>query len=56
MQFPILSFIVFTPIVASLLILMIPAERKNEVRVVALAAGALALILSIWAGSSKSTG
>jgi NADH-quinone oxidoreductase subunit M len=48
MQFPILSFIVFTPIIASLLILLIPADRKTEVRAAALAAGAIALILSIW--------
>ena len=48
MQFPILSVIVFTPIVAGLLILLIPAERKTEVRVAALAAGAFALLLSIW--------
>ncbi|MEW5868688.1 MAG: NADH-quinone oxidoreductase subunit M [Chloroflexota bacterium] len=49
MQFPILSVIVFTPIIAGLLILLIPAERKTEVRVAALAAGAFALILSVWA-------
>jgi len=49
MQFPILSFIVFTPIVAGLLILLIPADRKAEVRVAALAAGLLALLLSLWA-------
>jgi NADH-quinone oxidoreductase subunit M len=48
MQFPILSFIVFTPIVAGLLIQLIPADRKTEVRVAALAAGALALLLSLW--------
>lgn len=48
MQFPILSIIVFTPIIAGLLILLIPAERKTEVRMAALAAGALALLLSIW--------
>ena len=48
MQFPILSVIVFTPIIAGLLILLIPAERKNEIRVAALAAGAIALILSLW--------
>ena len=46
MQFPILSVIVFTPIVTGLLILLIPAERKNEVRVAALAAGA------VYAGES----
>lgn len=49
MQFPLLSFIVFTPIVAGLMILLIPAERKTEVRVTALAAGAFALALSVWA-------
>ena len=49
MQFPILSFIVFTPIVAGLLILLIPEDRKAEVRVAALAAGLLALLLSLWA-------
>lgn len=48
MQFPILSVIVFTPLIAGLLILLIPAERKTEVRVAALAAGAFALLLSIW--------
>jgi NADH-quinone oxidoreductase subunit M len=49
MQFPILSVIVFTPIVAGLLILLIPGERKTEVRVTALAAATFALVLSIWA-------
>ena len=48
MHFPILSFIVFTPIAAGLLILLIPNERKTEVRIAALAAGSLALILSLW--------
>ena len=48
MQFPILSVIVFTPIIAGLLILLIPEERKTEIRVAALAAGALTLLLSIW--------
>ncbi len=48
MTFPILSVIVFTPIVAGLLILLFPAERKNEVRVTALAAATFALLLSIW--------
>ncbi|MFM8323078.1 MAG: NuoM family protein [Chloroflexota bacterium] len=49
MQFPLLSFIVFTPAIAGLLILLIPADRKTEVRVAALAAGAFALALSVWA-------
>lgn len=48
MTFPILSIIVFTPIVAGMLILLFPAERKTEVRVTALAAATFALILSIW--------
>ena len=48
MTFPILSVIVFTPIVTGMLILLVPAERKNEVRVTALAAATFALLLSIW--------
>jgi NADH-quinone oxidoreductase subunit M len=49
MQFPILSVIVFTPIICGLLLLLIPANRKSEVRVAALAAATIALGLSIWA-------
>ena len=49
MQFPILSVIVFTPIVAAILILLIPPNRKAEVRVTALAAAIFALFLSGWA-------
>jgi len=48
MVFPILSVIVFTPLVASALILLMPAERKTEVRMLALAAAIFALLLSIW--------
>ena len=48
MSFPVLSIIVFTPMAAAVLILMIPAECKNEVRVTALAAAVFALILSLW--------
>ena len=48
MGFPILSVIVFTPILAGLLILLFPAEPKNEVRVTALAAATFALLLSAW--------
>jgi NADH-quinone oxidoreductase subunit M len=55
MTFPILSVIVFTPLVASLLILMMPAERKTEIRVTALAAAAFALLLSIWVYFSYDT-
>lgn len=48
MNFPILSVIVFTPLVAAALILLMPAERKNETRVIALAAAVFALTLSVW--------
>jgi NADH-quinone oxidoreductase subunit M len=48
MSFPILSVVIFTPITAAILILLMPAERKNEVRVIALAAAVLALSLSLW--------
>ncbi len=49
MNFPILSVITFTPIVAALIILLLPAQRKNEARAVALAAASFALLLSAWA-------
>ncbi len=48
MQFPVLSLIVFIPIIAGLLLLLIPSERKSEIRVAALAASSIALVLSIW--------
>ena len=48
MAFPVLSVIVFTPIVAAVLILLMPAEKKNEVRATALAAASFALLLSLW--------
>jgi len=48
MNFPVLSVITFTPMVAALIILMLPAQRKNETRAVALAAATFALILSFW--------
>ena len=48
MNFPVLSVITFTPIVAGILILLLPAQRKNEARAVALAAAIFALILSFW--------
>ena len=49
MQFPILSVIVFTPMAGALLLLLIKPERKNEIRVVALATAIFALLLSVWA-------
>lgn len=48
MQFPIISVIVFTPVVTGVLLLLIPGERKTEIRVAALAAATFALILSVW--------
>jgi len=48
MNFPVLSVITFTPMVAALIILMMPANRRNETRAVALASATFALILSIW--------
>ncbi len=48
MNFPVLSIITFTPIVAALIMLAMPANRKNEVRAVALGSAIFALILSAW--------
>ena len=48
MNFPVLSVITFTPTVAAVLMLLLPAQRKNETRAVALAAATFALILSFW--------
>ena len=48
MNFPVLSVITFTPVVAAVIILLLPAQRKNEARAVALAAAVFALVLSFW--------
>ena len=48
MNFPILSVITFLPFAAGMLILMMPANRKNEVRAVALASAVIDLLLSAW--------
>ena len=48
MAFPVLSIIVFTPAVAAMILLMIPAQRKTEARAVTLAAATFALLLSLW--------
>ncbi|MFH2103283.1 MAG: NADH-quinone oxidoreductase subunit M [Chloroflexota bacterium] len=48
MQFPVLSIIVFTPMVAGLIILLMKPDRKTEIRMTALSAAAFALLLSIW--------
>jgi len=48
MNFPILSVITFLPFVAAVIMLVMPADRKTEVRGVALATAALDLLLSGW--------
>jgi NADH-quinone oxidoreductase subunit M len=48
MRFPFLSVIVFIPMVAALVLLMMKPEQKKAIRVTALTAALLALGLSIW--------
>ncbi|GAB1471099.1 NADH-quinone oxidoreductase subunit M [Chloroflexota bacterium] len=48
MNFPILSIITFLPFAASMIILMMPANRKNEIRAVALATAVIDLLFSGW--------
>jgi NADH-quinone oxidoreductase subunit M len=48
MQFPFLSVIVFIPMVAALVLLILKPEQKKAIRVTALTAALLALALSIW--------
>ncbi|MCZ2126459.1 MAG: NADH-quinone oxidoreductase subunit M [Anaerolineales bacterium] len=48
MNFPILSVITFLPFAAGMFLLMLPAQRKNEARAVALAAAVADLLLSAW--------
>lgn len=48
MNFPFLSVITLTPILVALLLLTFPEERKNEVRMAALAGAALCLGMSLW--------
>ena len=47
MQFPFLSIIVFTPILAALLILLYKPEQRKTIRITALTAALFALILSV---------
>ena len=47
MNFPYLSVIIFTPIVAGVLLLFFPAEKKESIRRFALAAASLDLLLSL---------
>src|SRR5574341_977890 len=48
MAFPFLSVIVFTPLTAAMIILLMPAQKKNLVRSIALAAAVFDLLLSGW--------
>ncbi|MEJ2012957.1 MAG: NADH-quinone oxidoreductase subunit M [Anaerolineales bacterium] len=48
MAFPVLSVIVFTPIVFGVLLLLFPAERMREIRIFALVGASIALALSVW--------
>ncbi len=48
MHFPFLSIIVFTPLVASLIILLYKPEQKKAIRITALSAALFALALSVW--------
>ena len=48
MQFPFLSVIVFTPMVAALILLLYKPEWKKATRWTALGAGLFALALSVW--------
>jgi NADH-quinone oxidoreductase subunit M len=47
-SFPIISVIVFTPLAAGLLLLLVPNDRQGEIRVGALGAAAFTLLLSAW--------
>ncbi len=47
MQFPILSTIIFTPLIAGILIFLLPANRRDWIHGVATAAGVLILALSV---------
>ena len=47
MPFPILSVLIFTPLAAGLILLLIPPQRKDWIRNIALAAGILSLMLSV---------
>ena len=48
MVFPFLSILIFTPLIAGLAILFIPATRRNWIRGVALAAALIVLLFSVF--------
>ena len=49
MEVPILSIVVFTPIVFGVVLFFFPAERHREIRIFALTGATIALVLSLWA-------
>ena len=49
MEVPILSIVVFTPIVFGVILFFFPAERHREIRIFALVGASIALVLSLWA-------
>ncbi|NOR89498.1 MAG: NADH-quinone oxidoreductase subunit M [Anaerolineales bacterium] len=49
MEVPILSIVVFTPIVFGVVLFFFPAERHREIRIFALTGASIALALSLWA-------
>jgi NADH-quinone oxidoreductase subunit M len=49
MNFPILPIIVFTPAIAAVIMLLMPPEKKTEIRVTAAAAALISMVLSIYA-------
>ena len=46
MGFPILSIIIFTPLIAGVLILILPADKRDWIRRIALVAASITLVLS----------
>lgn len=48
MQFPILSIIVFIPLIAAIILFLMKEDAKNEIRAVALTSAVFDLILSAW--------
>ena len=48
MPFPFLTVIIFTPIVAGVILLFFPAERHSSIRRFALVAASLDLLLSLY--------
>ncbi len=52
MQFPFLSIIIFTPLTVAVLLLLLPANRKDEVRVLSAFGAFITLALSIYVFAS----